>query len=76
MNWQTMRKWQTTFTKMLPVFVPYLQALLLFVRAIVNIGDFYYCVVLTIINVILNGITCIYKILEPNSLVILVCSNL
>ena len=41
-------------------------ALLLFERAIVNIGDFYYCVVLTILNVIPNGITCIYKILEIN----------
>ena len=45
-------------------YAPCLQALLLF--AIVNIGDFYYCVVLTILNVIPNGITCIYKILEKN----------
>ena len=47
-------------------YAPCLQAFLLFARPIVNIGDFYYCVVLTIINVILNGITCIYKILEIN----------
>ena len=43
-----------------------LRALLLFARPIVNIGDYYYCVVLTIINVIPNGVTCIYKILEIN----------
>ena len=47
-------------------YTPCLQALLLFARAIVNIGDFYYCVVLTILNVIPDGITCIYKILEIN----------
>ena len=47
-------------------YAPCLQALLLFARAIVNIGDFYYCIVLTIINVIPNGITCIYKIIELN----------
>ena len=63
-NWQTARKRQTTFTKMLPIFVPYLQALLLFARVIVNIGNFYYYVVLTILIVIPNGVTCIYKILE------------
>ena len=47
-------------------YAPCLQALLLFARAIVNIGDFYYCIVLTIRNVISNGITCIYKIIELN----------
>ena len=47
-------------------YAPRLRALLLFARPIVNIGDFYYCVVLTILNVIPNGITCIYKILEIN----------
>ena len=47
-------------------YAPCVQALLWFARAIVNIGDFYYCVVLTILNVIPNGITCIYKILEIN----------
>ena len=51
---------------MLPICVPYLQALLLFARAIVNIGDFYYCVVLTTLNGIPNGVTCILKILEIN----------
>ena len=47
-------------------YAPCLQALLLLARPIINIGDFYYCVVLTILNVIPNGITCIYKILEIN----------
>ena len=47
-------------------YAPYLQALFLFARAIVNIGDFYYCIVLTILNVIPNGITCIYEIIELN----------
>ena len=40
-------------------YAPCLQALLLFACAIVNIGDFYYCVVLTILNAIPNGVTCI-----------------
>ena len=40
-------------------YAPCLRALLLFARPIVNIGDFYYCVVLTILNIIPNGITCI-----------------
>ena len=40
-------------------YAPCLQALFLFARPIVNIGDFYYCVVLTILNVIPNGISCI-----------------
>ena len=61
MTWQT--AWRTTFTKTLPIFVPYLLALLLFARAIVNSGDFYYCVVLTNVNIITNGVNCIYKIL-------------
>ena len=47
-------------------YAPCLRALLSFARPIVNIGDFYYCVVLTILNVIPNGITCIYKIIEIN----------
>ena len=47
-------------------YAPCLRALFLFAHPIVNIGDFYYCVVLTILNVIPNGITCIYKILEIN----------
>ena len=47
-------------------YAPCLRALLLFARPIVNIWYFYYCVVLTILNVIPNGITCIYKILEIN----------
>ena len=47
-------------------YAPCLRALLLFARPIINIGDFYYCVVLTILNVIPNGITCICKILEIN----------
>ena len=47
-------------------YAPCLRALMLFARPIVNIGEFYYCVVLTILNVIPNGITCIYKILEIN----------
>ena len=47
-------------------YAPSLQALLLFARPIVTIGDLYYCVVLTNLNVISNGITCIYKILEIN----------
>ena len=47
-------------------YAPCLQALLLFAWPIVNIGDFYYCDILTILNVIPNGITCIYKILEIN----------
>ena len=47
-------------------YAPCLQALLLFACPIVNIGDFYYCVVLTILNGLPNGITCIYKILEIN----------
>jgi hypothetical protein len=45
-------------------YAPCLQALLLFERAIVNIGDFYYCVVLTVLFAIPNGVTCIYKILK------------
>ena len=40
-------------------YAPSLRALLLFARPIVTIGDFYYCVVLTILNVIPNGIICI-----------------
>ena len=40
-------------------YAPCLRALLLFGRPIVNIGNFYYCVVVTIQNVIPNGITCI-----------------
>ena len=41
-------------------YAPCLQALL-FARPIINIADFYYyCVVLTILNVIPDGITCIY----------------
>ena len=36
---------------MLPIFVPHLQVLILFARAIVYIGYFCYCVVLTILNV-------------------------
>ena len=63
---QTARKRRTTFPKMLTIFVPYLQALLLFARTIVNIGDFYYCVALTLLNVTPNGDICIYKILEIN----------
>ena len=47
-------------------YAPCLRALLLFAHPIVNIGDLYYCVVLTMLNVIPNGITCIYKILEIN----------
>ena len=47
-------------------YAPCLRVLLLFARPIVTIGGFYYCVVLTILNVIPNGITCIYKILEIN----------
>ena len=41
-------------------YAPCLQALL-FARPIINIADcYYYCVVLTILNVIPDGITCIY----------------
>ena len=59
-------------------YAPCLQALLLFARPIITIGDFYYSAVLTILNVIPNLIllfihigntefnTCIYKILEIN----------
>ena len=47
-------------------YAPCLRALLLFASPIVNIGDFYYCVVLTILNVIPDAITCIYKILQIN----------
>ena len=46
------------------IYAPCLQVVL-FARAIV-ILETYYCVVLTIINVISNGVTCIYKILEIN----------
>ena len=38
---------------------------MLFARAIVTL-ETYYCVVLTVLNVISNGVTCIYKILEIN----------
>ena len=42
-------------------YAPSLQVLLLFACPIENSADFYYyCVVLTILNVIPDGITCIY----------------
>ena len=72
---RTMGKRRSTFTMMLPILVPYLQALSLFARTIITVGYFYYCVVLTILNVIPNGVTCCHEIVKLTGTNISVCDT-